>query len=369
MSDGGKIELSVIVPARNEADCVGECLASLVRQSDVGFVLGKRDGSGNNPDPKNGVDTDWELIVVNDGSTDGTREIAESFSGVTVMDAGELPEGWTGKNNAVWRGAQAASGRWLRFTDADTVHEPGDLSRALHEARKYGVAMLSYSPRQQVSGVLQRMVMPLVFSELAAVYKPKDVGDPGKRIAAANGQFLLVERETYFAVGGHKAVAASVLEDVDLAWNIKRSRKADGKARTIRFRYAPDALTTRMYRNFWQMVEGWTKNLALLFPQPLALAAWRMLDLGLLVGLPLIWLWVWLFAMTMYWWAPVVIVVLWLRTLARVYMRIAKSNFAALDCAMAPLGIPIFCWLLVRSWSRHTFGKRVGWKGRSYSVK
>jgi hypothetical protein len=220
------------------------------------------------------------------------------------------------------------------------------------------------------------MVMPLVFSELAAVYRPKDVSDPNKRIAAANGQFLLVEREAYFAVGGHKAVAALVLEDVELAWRVKRSKSLDGagnissKGRVVRFRYGPDAVSARMYRSFRQMVEGWTKNLALLFPQPLMLAAYRLVDLGLLIGLPPAALFVCVFAMTQYWWAmALVLVVLWLRTLLRVYVRIAKSHFPALDCAIAPLGIPVFCWLLVRSWTRHTIGKRVGWKGRTYPVK
>ena len=103
--------------------------------------------------------------------------------------------------------------------------------------------LLSYSPRQIVTGFWQRAVMPLVYSELASVYPMKEVNDPEKSIAAANGQFLLVESEAYFAVGGHRAVGADVLEDVALANNFKRNRK------TIRFRYAPEALSTRMYRS------------------------------------------------------------------------------------------------------------------------
>jgi hypothetical protein len=129
-----------------------------------------------------------------------------------------------------------------------------------------------------VAGFWQRAVMPLVFSELASVYPMKQVNDPGRRLAAANGQFLMVERDAYFSVGGHRAVGKSVLEDVALAQNIKRG------PRVIRFRYAPDALSTRMYRSTGDMIEGWTKNLALLMPSPIALALWRILDLVLLVG-------------------------------------------------------------------------------------
>ena len=167
------LELTVIVPARNEEDCLGACLRSLVSQSEEIFEL----------------DRDWELIVVDDHSTDGTAEIARGFDGVTVMEAGELQLGWTGKANAIWTAVKRARGRWLLFTDADTIHEPGNLRRALHEAARHKVGMLSYSPRQMGSGLWQRSLMPLVFCELALAYPPAKVSDPNQRIAAANGQF------------------------------------------------------------------------------------------------------------------------------------------------------------------------------------
>ena len=141
--------------------------------------------------------------MVDDHSDDRTAEIARGFAGVTVMEAGKLEPGWTGKANAIWTAAQRARGRWLLFTDADTVHEPGDLRRAMHEAERHKAGMLSYSPRQIVSGLAQRSLMPLVFCELALAYPPAKVSDPKQRIAAANGQFLLVEREAYRRLGGH----------------------------------------------------------------------------------------------------------------------------------------------------------------------
>ena len=272
------------------------------------------------------------------------------------MEARPLPKGWTGKANAVWTGAQQAKGEWLLFTDADTVHEPGDLIRAMHEAGKAKVAMLSYSPRQIVTGFWQRAVMPLVFCELALAYPPEKVSNPESTLAAANGQFILVKSEAYFAAGGHAAVAESVLEDVALARRIKRRKVG------LRFRYAPDALSTRMYRSFGQMYEGWTKNLALLFGNSLALAAWRVIDMLLLIGLPVIF-----FAFyqpVMLWW---VLMALWARTLWRFYRRVARSNFPFVDCALAIFGLPLFSWLLVRSWFHHTLKKRVVWKGRSYA--
>ena len=122
------IELTVIIPARNEELNLAACLQSLVSQSEDIFQLGR----------------DWELIVVDDHSTDRTAEIARSFTGVTLLEAGQLEKGWTGKNNAIWTAARKARGRWILFTDADTVHEAGDMHRAMHEAARHKVGALSY---------------------------------------------------------------------------------------------------------------------------------------------------------------------------------------------------------------------------------
>jgi glycosyltransferase involved in cell wall biosynthesis len=342
------VELTVIVPARNEEECLGACLQSLVSQSEEIFKLGQ----------------DWELIVVDDRSTDSTAQIAASFSGVTVIEAYELKPGWTGKNNALWTAARQARGRGLLFTDADTVHEPGNLLRAMHEATHHKVGVLSYSPRQLVSGLAQRSLMPLVFCELALAYPPAKVSDPSQRIAAANGQFLLVEREAYRRLGGHGSVADKILEDVELAILAKRRNVG------LRFRYAEDAVSTRMYRTTTELIEGWTKNLALLFANSLALALWRALDIALLAGLPLLALALWDARLTVHspQWigAGWVLILVWVRTLFRFYARVAKSNFPFLDCALAPLGLPLFVALLSRSWYQHRILRRVSWKGRSY---
>ena len=90
----------------------------------------------------------------------------------------------------------------------------------------------------------------------------------------------MVEREAYRRLGGHASVADRVLEDVELAFLAKRRKMG------LRFRYAPDALSTRMYRTTSAMIEGWTKNLALLFNNALATCLWKILDIVLLVGLP-----------------------------------------------------------------------------------
>jgi glycosyltransferase involved in cell wall biosynthesis len=328
--------VSVIVPARNEEACLGECLASLVAQTGVAF----------------------EIIVVDDHSTDRTCEIAASFSGVRVIDAGPLPADWTGKNNAVAAGAREARGAWLLFTDADTVHLPGSLARSLAEARQNDVALLSYSPEQITVTFWEKVVMPAIFSGLAARYRPSEVNDPNSRMAAANGQYILIRRDVYDALGGHAAIAGDLLEDVALA------RRVKGSGRKIFFRYGGDAVRTRMYRNFAQLREGWTKNLAILFPRP------RWLALQALAG----WLLAWLAPILAVLFSQhrsalmrVLVVAICLLPLTRLYVQIRRAHFPfAAELHAIAFGPPMFAYLLLRSSRAHRH-KTVAWKGRSYA--
>jgi len=323
-------DVSIIIPARNEEASLGSCLESLVAQTGVQF----------------------EIIVVNDHSTDRTREIATSFPGVRAIDASPLPRGWTGKNNAVATGAREAGAPWLLFTDADTIHLPGSLARALTEAKHNGAALLSYSPRQIVSGFWEKAVMPVIFAELASQYRPSEVSDPNSPEAAANGQYILVTREAYNAVGGHAALASSLLEDVELARAVKRS------GRKIFFRFGGDAVHTRMYRTFPQLLEGWTKNLAILFPSPARLAIWRLLEfIALVISLALV---IVLVGSGNFLLSPLFLIgpVVTLR-------RIASAHFAWSANLLVLFGLPLFSYLLIRSKLSHQKGK-VTWKGREY---
>jgi glycosyltransferase involved in cell wall biosynthesis len=334
----GAPAVSVIVPARNEEACLGACLQSLGGQAGVSF----------------------EIIVVDDHSTDRTREIAASSAAakpatVRVIEAGPLPDGWTGKNNAVATGARAARGEWFLFTDADTVHLPGSLARALAEAQANGADLLSYSPEQIAVTFWEMATLPVIFAQLARQYPPAKVSDPDSPAAAANGQYILVKREAYDAVGGHAAIASEILEDVALA----RAVKASG--RKIRFRYAADAVRTRMYRNFRQLREGWTKNLALLFPRPLRLALWIMtwwaiawIALALDVA-----------GLAARYWGAAVLLLPWVFLAVRVAQAHFRPGMSLIAMAFGP---PLFTYFLVRSKRAHARGK-VGWKGRLYSDK
>lgn len=339
--------VTVLIPARNEAHNIAGCLESLLQQSEPGFLLGQH----------------WHLVVIDDGSTDDTFAIASGFEGVAVLKAPPLKQahkGFTGKNAALWLGAEqpiAQTAKWLLFTDADTLHEPNSLHRSIVEAERHDLALLSYSPRQITANLAQRAVMPLIFSELASTYPPKKVSDPSSPNAAANGQFLLVRRQVYYDVGGHKGIASEVLEDVALARKVKRRH-------AIRLRYAPEAVATRMYRTTGEMVEGWTKNLALLFGNPLFMAFVALLNFVLLLGLPLLpLLWP-----NLVYWQVIAIALVWLRVLARYFGRVGRSHAAFVDQLLSILALPMFALLLFRSWQKVKVAKSVVWKGREYTT-
>jgi cellulose synthase/poly-beta-1,6-N-acetylglucosamine synthase-like glycosyltransferase len=337
--------VSVIVPARNEEACLAACLQSLLAQRGVAF----------------------EIIVVDDHSTDRTRDIAQSFATprpsakaqveLRIIEAGPLPAGWTGKNNAVTAGSRAARGEWLLFTDADTIHPPGSLARSLEEAKRQGAALLSYSPEQVVKSFWEKAIMPVIFAELAASFRPSQVSDPNSPAAAANGQYILITREAYDAVGGHAAIAKTLLEDVALARAVKRS------GRKIFFRYGGDAVRTRMYRTYAQLCEGWTKNLALLFPSPGRLAATRGIEFILIMASLAISLLNAFHGHRQPAFAAAILCAI-LYTLFQA--RIHRAHFHWDANILSLLGLPAFAYLLLSSKRAHEKGS-VPWKGRKYS--
>lgn len=329
--------VSVVIPARNEEASLGTCLQSLVTQTGTFF----------------------EIIVVDDNSTDRTREIAEGFFGVQVIQAPPLPEGWVGKNHAVSIGAARARGEWLLLTDADTVHLPGSLARTVAEARQREVELLSYSPFQVTKTFWEKALQPVVFAELAAAYKLRQVSNPNSPAAAANGQYFFIRRSVYESVGGHAAIPDSMLEDVMLA----RLVKASGYK--IYFRYGGDAVQTRMYRNLAELRAGWTKNLALLFPSPRFLAALSIGEFLLIPGLliaavvteanahPMIAMNLGILAVLFY---------------GNFFARILRAHCSEAANFSAFFGLPLFAFLLLKSKKQHKRGI-TSWKGRNYAAQ
>lgn len=334
--------VQIIVPARNEQDSIGRCLESLVNQKGVEFAI----------------------TVVDDGSADCTRAIAESFPEVTVISSSEPAGETTGKCNALMTAVAFEASRpektrpdWLLFTDADTLHYPSSLATALAEAEERGVDLLSYSPEQEAVTWAERALMPVVFGELARAYPPERTNDPADRMAVANGQYILVRRTAYEAVGGHRAVAGCVLEDVELA------RRFKDAGHRIWFRYGTGLVKTRMYRSFAAMIEGWTKNLALLFPNPTGLALLRLLEFQVIGALPIVGI-----AIAHHHpFKACTLLGLALLFYLKFMLRIKKAEFPWMTNLMAIFGLPLFAFLLLRSYFHSSVRGAVHWKGRTYA--
>jgi glycosyltransferase involved in cell wall biosynthesis len=228
--------ISAIVPARDEEAVIAVCVASLIVQREI-----------------------QEIFVVNDQSSDATAEIVRGLiqkdSRLQLLETAELPTGWVGKNNAVWLGAQAATGEWLLFTDADAIHSPTSVEKALEIARAQDAVMVSFSPEQVMNTWYEKSLIPYVYCQLARRFSFDEVNDRRRPEAAANGQFLMIRHDVYDAVGGHASVASEVLEDVALAKRVK------GVGYGIWFGSGLGIVRVRMYRSFDSMWQGWKKNL------------------------------------------------------------------------------------------------------------
>ncbi len=228
--------ITAIVPARDEQAVIAACVASLEKQSEIA-----------------------EILVVNDQSRDKTAAIVHELSTrnakVQLLEAEEPAAGWVGKNNAAALGAKGEHSPWLLFTDADVELETGAVARALEIARENKAALVSFSPEQITERWYEKALIPLVYCRLARRFSFAEVNDPKHAAAAANGQFLMIRREVYEAVGGHARVCGEVLEDVALARAVKSAgyRLWFGSGRGM--------VRARMYRSFGAMWQGWQKNL------------------------------------------------------------------------------------------------------------
>ncbi len=234
--------VSVIVPARNEERSIRSCVESIC--------------ASHYPD--------FEVIVVDDRSDDRTLAMARAISPnhaqkIVAVEGQELPDGWMGKPWACAQGARVARGDLLLFTDADTVHAPELLGRAVAGMAEDEGDALTLLGRQIMDTFWERLVQTHMMAAMAFLFpdlaKPLP---PGRwRDAIANGQFILFDRGVYEELGGHEAVKGEIVEDQRLAQVLCRS----GKRLVIRD--AETVFATRMYRSLKELIEGWSKNVSL----------------------------------------------------------------------------------------------------------
>jgi len=231
--------VTAIVPVRNEEAVIAVCVESLARQPEIA-----------------------EILVVDDESSDRTAEIVGGLMTriphLRFIEAQKVPAGWVGKNFAASVGASHAKGAWLLFTDADAEQTAGAARRALELARETAAALVSFSPEQVTQRWYEKALIPFVYCRLAKYFSFDAVNDPASGAAAANGQFLMIRRDAYDAIGGHASVAGEVLEDVALARRVKSA------GYRLWFGAGAGIVRVRMYRSFAAMWQGWKKNLYLL---------------------------------------------------------------------------------------------------------
>ncbi|WP_242025517.1 glycosyltransferase family 2 protein [Leptolyngbya sp. FACHB-36] len=236
-------KLSVIIPAYNEVDNIRACLLSVLQTTDLSAEQ-------------------LEVWVVDDQSQDETLaivqalqlELADPRLHVLVGQPRPEQQTWVGKNWACTQAVQHATGEYLLFLDADVRLQPEAIVTALHTAQAEQIDLLSLGPAIVCGCLAEWLVQPLVVSLLVVGFDPDAVSDPSTDTAFAAGMFMLFRRSAYEQVGGHRAVADQVVEDVELARRIKR------QGLTLRYVLGIEKLSVRMYRSWTAVWEGWTKN-------------------------------------------------------------------------------------------------------------
>ena len=237
--------LTVVIPAFNEADNIEDCLTHVLASATPC--------------------SQWQVLVVDDQSNDNTVNIAEqTIAALTgadqpsaaVLQAGPRPEGerWVGKNWGCSQAMEQVQSEWVLFIDADVTLAPDAIQRALHQSINENADLFSLAPRLTCGCLAEWMVQPIMASLLGLGFPILEANDPASTVAFAAGPFMLFRRDSYNAIGGHRALAGEVVEDLALARRIK-----EGGFR-LRYVLGIDAVDLQMYANLQALWEGWSKN-------------------------------------------------------------------------------------------------------------
>jgi chlorobactene glucosyltransferase len=323
--------VSVIIPMRNEAQRIGETLRTLLSQEYPHF----------------------EVILLDDQSEDDSVEVArwatQGDRRVKILRGEPLPEGWLGKNWACHQAAQQAQGDYLLFSDADVRWHPHALTALMGEALRTQADLLTCLPTQKTLSWGERLTVPLIAFSIFAYLPVLAVHHlPFRVFAEAIGQCLLFRRQAYEQIGGHAAVRQRIVEDMALAYAIKRS------GLSLRLCDANGYLETRMYSNWREARNGFAKNILAGHGNSVCFL---------------------LFSAVFHWW---LFVVPWIVALAQASWEVALfgvlgiltrsltaviSGQRARDALLMPLSVVLMTVIAVQSVWQHRFGKSV-WKGR-----
>ncbi|MCB9896135.1 MAG: glycosyltransferase [Planctomycetes bacterium] len=330
----GSGAVSLLIPARNEAENLPGCLEAALAQRCV-----------------------TEILVADDHSTDATAEIVLGYaardSRLKLVRPEALPVGWCGKTHACQTLADAASGDWLLFIDADARLQPDAVPRMLGECGKRNLTLLSCWPQLEMLGFFERLLMPLLNFVLLTLYPaPLAARRPDARLGLAHGACILVHAEQYRRFGGHTRVKAELFEDTRLAqlWRADgmRSLCLDGTG----------VVSVRMYRSLAEIWSGFRKNLFpafkgqagfwlfMLFHTAVFLAPFGLMFVGGLAGA--------LFAIA----AGLVVA-------GRVLLA-ARFGHPLWSALLHPIGETFVLLIGLASWLQVVTGHGIEWKGRRY---
>jgi chlorobactene glucosyltransferase len=240
-----KVKITFFVPAKNEEFNIKDCIESLLNQNYE----------------------DFEIIVINDNSTDNTENILKKMGALYLTNPeaenpknrlkyfnnSPTPPEWTGKNFALHSAVPHAKGDWFIFTDADTKHAPDCVRSCLTHIKKHSLNFLTLIPNCLTSGFWEELVQPTAMCLLGLWFPLEKVNDPHSKIHFANGQFLMMSKNTYQAIGGHKGVKDEFLEDFAL---MKKAKKLGVK---VQVASGKDIFGTRMYSSLNSIRKGWRR--------------------------------------------------------------------------------------------------------------
>ena len=250
--------VSLLVPARNEEDNIGWCIHSLLKQTYP----------------------DFQVIVLDDGSTDGTWRVLEELAArdnrLIIVKGNPLPDGWLGKHWACHQLSKLADGELILFTDADTHHRPDTLHNAVAALLAEKADLVTVFPKQTVLSWAERLAVPVIPWSLFS-FLPIAIAHNSKtpRVSFANGQYMLFTRVSYEIIGGHSEVRDNIVDDLALAKRIKL------KNLRLRILDGTKDVSCRMYRGFHQVIDGFGKNLFAAFDYNIPLFMFIWLWIGL----------------------------------------------------------------------------------------
>jgi glycosyltransferase involved in cell wall biosynthesis len=334
--------VSIIVPARNEEDDIEQTLNSLLE-----------------------LDYDnYEVIAVNDRSTDHTGEIMEKIAGcagprgrLRVIHHRELPAGWLGKTHAMWTATNEASGDWLLFTDADVLFKPASLRRALAYAEEEKADHVVLFPQMIMKRPGEYMMIAFFQTMFVFGHRPWKVADPKSRDHMGVGAFNLVRRRVYEAVGTYETLRMEVLDDMKLGKVVKNAGFAQRNV------FGGDLISIRWAKGAMGVVNNLTKNffavLSFQWPRTILSA----FALGFLNLMPFLGVWL------AHGWQRLPYAVA-LGSMFAIYLGMSlRSGVPAYYFLLHPVSTALFIYTLLRSMFLTLRNDGIIWRGTWYPLE